>query len=706
MDKKLLALLLMALLLTSCSRTTVEDESGERDIGQENAEGEASRQVSGSKDDAGYEAESDTDEINSDDQKNDSVDGLGGTDSNTNADTNTNDDTTNDSTADLGEADNNTSTDTNSDTNADPEADENAPVEEMITFSTTVQGETITSSSGVSSYDIQLDTSDVSFVVQANVASDVAVEFMLDGEVIDTFSNATQSRRTSSTTFNFPAIEAVNANASIIARSISGHRRMTFTLQVTRGPRMQMVDLYSEIFAPGISNNSLGMKNMAFDGDRVIFGLPSDDGDHNSTVDAPNSNAYNAGGAKIYKRSGNAWELDAFLKASEYYIDEEDQMGWSVAISGDLAFVGVPKDDSNRTGVFVNSNGESPWEANNDLIDSGILYIYKLNAQDEWESYKYIKPPNNQIRNFGQNIALSENADGSITLAVSAPNLVYSTRGSHRTSAYSISATDRDMSGRVLIYRIVENDDGYSITHQQSISSPGRPLSATGFGVGLAIAENYLVISEPFSGFMYTSSETGVSVKYPRGGAVFAWARSVNTENYGSRRKITDLLSIEERIKSKAIGISLAIDGDYIFVGSPNYNQDDSTTRSGAVYAFRTSNGGESWQTSGKIVSENVNRGDAFGFSVSADNGWVVVGSPKDRASHTATLGNYNSDRLNGGAVFLYRLNDSQEWQAYGYYKSPSDTPSAGRKYYLGRNVQLYGDEFIGYSGSPFFYIQ
>jgi hypothetical protein len=69
----------------------------------------------------------------------------------------------------------------------------------------------------------------------------------------------------------------------------------------------------------------------------------------------------------VFVRRGTTWSQQAYLKASNP--EEEDEFGWSLAVSGDTVVVAAYEEDSNAIGV----NGD---QGNNGAEDSGAAYIF------------------------------------------------------------------------------------------------------------------------------------------------------------------------------------------------------------------------------------------------------------------------------------------------------------------------------------------
>jgi hypothetical protein len=90
--------------------------------------------------------------------------------------------------------------------------------------------------------------------------------------------------------------------------------------------------------------------------------------------------------------------------------DEDDEFGWSVALSadGNTLAVGADGEASNATGINGNPNDSSTAKA-------GAVYLF-TRSFGAWSQEAYVKPPNFAAF-FGNSVALSADGD---TLAVGA----------------------------------------------------------------------------------------------------------------------------------------------------------------------------------------------------------------------------------------------------------------------------------------------
>ena len=106
-------------------------------------------------------------------------------------------------------------------------------------------------------------------------------------------------------------------------------------------------------------------------GDTIVAAAQSESSDGTSTR---NNNAWWAGAAYVFARSGTNWIQHAYLKASNPGggvpgVSSGDLFGAAVAVSGDTVVVGAHYEDSDAKGI----NGD---QSNNDAENSGAAYVF------------------------------------------------------------------------------------------------------------------------------------------------------------------------------------------------------------------------------------------------------------------------------------------------------------------------------------------
>ena len=144
----------------------------------------------------------------------------------------------------------------------------------------------------------------------------------------------------------------------------------------------------------------MALVSVGISGDTLVVGANIEDS--NSTGvdgDGTNNLASNAGAAYVFARAEGVWSQQAYLKASN--AEDNDQVGMSVAISGETVVLGARFEDGNATGV---DGGD---EADNSVSNSGAAYVF-ARAEGVWSQQAYLKASNTgRDDDFGLYVAIS-----------------------------------------------------------------------------------------------------------------------------------------------------------------------------------------------------------------------------------------------------------------------------------------------------------
>ncbi|KAA3597652.1 MAG: T9SS C-terminal target domain-containing protein [Calditrichaeota bacterium] len=100
-------------------------------------------------------------------------------------------------------------------------------------------------------------------------------------------------------------------------------------------------------------------------------------------------------------------------------------------------------------------------------------------------------------------------------------------------------------------------------------------------------------------------------------------------------------LTASDAAASDFFGYSVSIDGDYVVVGS--YQDDDGGSNSGSAYVFTRS--GVSWSQQAKLTASDGTINDAFGTSVGIEGDNIIVGAPNNNAGVVSSGAAYSFNR-------------------------------------------------------------
>lgn len=336
---------------------------------------------------------------------------------------------------------------------------------------------------------------------------------------------------------------------------------------------------------------------VALDGDTALVGA-SRDGDPNGE---------GAGSAYVFARSDGTWSQMAKLVADDG--DGGDAFGYSVALSGDTAVVGAPRDEDPNGGK------------------AGSAYVFSR-ASGEWrQTAKLVASGGESEDRFGRAVAL----DGD-TAVVGA----YGT-GPGAGAAYVFSggeswSQETDLGTAVDLERndgfgwdvAIDGDtalvgaggDGqfagaaYVFARSEGAWTRTARLSGDGdqndfFGTAVALSGDTALVGSPDD----DTNGTDAGAAYAFGGAGGSWTR---------QSKVTAGDADDN------FGESVAVDGDLALVGAFR-DEDPNGTFSGSAYAYARA--GTTWHRGPKLVAADGDSYDTFGVSVALDDSLGLVGA-------------------------------------------------------------------------------
>ena len=259
--------------------------------------------------------------------------------------------------------------------------------------------------------------------------------------------------------------------------------------------------------------------------------------------------------------SGDYAEV-AKLTASDAATD--DEFGGSVAIDGDT--------------VVVRASG------------SGSVYVFR--TSDGGATYSHV------AKLTASDAAAYDSFGGSV--AIAGDTVVVGAYGDD-DGGY--------LSGSVYVFRTTDGGVTYDQVAKLTAADAG---ASDRFGGSVAIDGATVVVGA-----------TGDADGGSDSGSVYIFRTSDDGATYGQVAKLT----AADAARDDRFGTSVAIDGATVVVGA--YGDDDGGLSSGSVYVFRTTDGGATYGQVVKLTAADAAAGDTFGQSVAMDGGTVVVGATK-----------------------------------------------------------------------------
>lgn len=321
----------------------------------------------------------------------------------------------------------------------------------------------------------------------------------------------------------------------------------------------------------------------------------------------------NAGSAYIFELNmDGSWQEIQKIVASDR--SEYDYFGYSVSISESYAIVG-------STGVDNMGSG-------NLADETGAAYIFKKEQDADWTEIQKLIPSGLYMNDkFGASVSISGR---------------YAVVGAPNTDIQEISA-DNNV-GAAYIYEC--NEDGTWDLAQKLV--PSDTLGARLFGCSVKISgENIVIGASQSSKDENNENEIGLA------GAAYIFQQQKN--GYWTE---TQKIVASDRQKSDRFGTSVSISGDYVVVGAPYEDNDetDINSNTGAAYIFEKDTDGK-WNEIRKIYDPVAGSNAHFGSSVDISGGTIVAGAEND---YKNTIG---EDSVSyAGSACVFQLNKEKEW--------------------------------------------
>jgi len=351
----------------------------------------------------------------------------------------------------------------------------------------------------------------------------------------------------------------------------------------------------------------------------------------------------------------------------------DENFGYTVAIAGNYAIVGSPKEEFDETGggklskagavYFYQKDNSGKWELMQKLVapdrrkedyfghsvdifedyaiigafrkddpysrakDVGAVYICQLGSDGKWEVVQEIfasdKAKNAQ---FGQSVNISGN------------NILV---GAWKEKEDQNSRNSIDNAGAAYVFTKSFFFSGWS--QSQKIVSPERSKDDF-FGESVSISGNTMLIGASYH------DEGNLN----EAGAVYAY-----TNTYWGNWSFINKLEPSDRTEKGHFGHSISIFNDYALIGSygddKDINGENPVKGAGSASLFKNFTN-KGWELSQKIVSENRTESDWFGWAVSLTSTNAFIGSPRK-----AILNTDNNLIPEAGAVSIFKNSGTGE---------------------------------------------
>jgi len=435
------------------------------------------------------------------------------------------------------------------------------------------------------------------------------------------------------------------------------------TCETTWTPEARVVNVTSGFY----SDYSSGPHMLSSDGDKVIIGGVSRLPMILQRTVSSDSTSSQISWTPVWNFSSQY----IWVEGTKY---DKNSFGASVALEGDVALIGAPQQyfclseytsnyqycnrNINGAGfalMFALNGATNEWELSSNLTASDSVYEYKY-YYDEWEyqmlgedaSYQ-TQTTIAQIR-FGTDVALS----GDYALVSS----------SWASFSYSNGYENVNVNVPGAAYVFKKTSENEWSEQAKLVSDLGNTTNDN-FGQSIDIFGDVAVVGAS------SDNEKGSGA-----GAAYVFSRSVSDETWRRDAK----LIASDASSNDRFGQSVAVSGNYVFVGAPY--DDENGSESGSVYVFKRDASTNTWSQTAKLTASNAAPNDQFGTSVAVNGDRALVGAP------------YKASAFGGsGVVYVFERNvDSDEWTE----TLAKLTDFKGLKSEFGKQVSLSSEYAVG----------
>lgn len=284
--------------------------------------------------------------------------------------------------------------------------------------------------------------------------------------------------------------------------------------------------------------------------------------------------------------------------------------GTAIAIDGDLAAVGVPRDDVLGKGL------------------RGSVYLF-ARQNGVWSQSGLLQPQEYFTQDFGVSVALEGNM-----LLVGAPG----------TSPFGLSKT-----GRVYVFTLAEGT-----WTRTAILTASDPQEDARFGYSVALSGNRALIGAPGP-----AEDVFGSPPTPSPGAAYV----INRFSFGWDSP-TKLTAPGGGMNGDMMGYSVALEGDHAFIGAPGVDASQ-LHHEGSVHVFTGFQG--TWNPARILRASGTYAHAAFGCAVAIDGSTLVVGAEGSSPIHVS------QDDQNGSAYVFTGSADTWTLQEKFRSSNPAD---------------------------------
>jgi FG-GAP repeat len=342
---------------------------------------------------------------------------------------------------------------------------------------------------------------------------------------------------------------------------------------------------------------------------------------------------------------------------------EEDALGYSVAVSGNIAVVGAPHQRYPQ--VYEPSTDKDP----------GAVYVFELGAGG-WTQTAKLTAPDGPANGLGFSVAISENGE---TIVAGAP-------GPPSVSNPCDSTVGNLDPGQAYVY--TRPAGGWKdMTSATATLTASDACVGDGLGWSVGISGNTIVAGAPWAPTVSDEHELGYP---PVPGEGAAYEYTMPAGGWKTKTQTAELLAGNPSGEDVHNGWSVAVSGETIVTGDPEQGvgaQGDA----GAAYVFAKPAG--PWVNTevptAELTAGDRNPGnDRLGTSVAILGNTIVAGAPNHSTGSA-------SDQFEAGAAYVY-VRQGGGWKSAQQTAELAASDGAGA---FGSSVAISGSTIL--AGAP-----
>jgi FG-GAP repeat/Cadherin-like beta sandwich domain len=537
---------------------------------------------------------------------------------------------------------------------------------------TTLELTDVTLDFSPTTFDYQVEAApELESVTFAAVAADPGAEITLtnsDGNVVD--ASAAVALDSGDNRFT---LHVLATSGEYVSYSVDVRRPIQVTETLDAASQAPPFDVSAGMLWESLYDSPLPV---AISGDTLVVGVPYDDLAANGSSDEATTR--DTGAVYVFVRTGQSWEQQALLKASNAASD--NYFGVAVALSGDTLVVGA-SGEASPAKLVNGSQTQNPIGA----TQTGAAYVF-VRTDGKWQQQAYLKAFNaTSYDYFGETVALD--GDRVVVGARGEGSLAFGVDDTPQPGAPSSGAVyvfhrDGAAWAQEAYLKATNTREGQWFGSRVAIFGDTIAVTATDEGGGSStINGDESLPSEAYgSGAVYTYIlrgffwEADAYIKAPNYHIDVDFGRSLAL---GTNTLVVGATGDQSR--------ACYVDGDELDAIGGKYvasNVDASLSGNGAVYVFERDLTSGEWQKTAYLKASNSDGQDAFGRNVSLASEYLAVGAPGESSSAPGMPA--DNAAQSSGAAYLFHRSISGTWLQTSYVKPSTPTSGVGFGCFVG----------------------